>query len=94
MTTFSEQLKQARADLAAALIPMDADQRVELMIDACIETGGSLVPAGVCAGGAHYAEINCLGIYHSGNDVPEAIASWIKAVHRTECDPCITGDAA
>lgn len=84
MTTVADRIRAARAELAEALQSLPNDQRIMVMTDACIETGGSLVPPAQGKGGAHYAEISCLGIYHSGNDVEEAIANWIKAVHRTE----------
>ena len=84
MTTFAEHERRARTELAEALTAMDSEHRLATMTDACIETGGTLVPQSVGKWGPHFAEIRCLGVYHAGNDIAEAIANWIKAVYRME----------
>ncbi|WP_439137512.1 hypothetical protein [Roseicyclus sp.] len=73
----------ARSDLIQRLDRLDEAGRLDLMFEACVETGGSFIPHSPAPGDATFAEIDCLGIYHSGDDMPEAIAGWIKAVRRT-----------
>lgn len=84
MSTFAEHERRARAELANTLERLRDDDRAAAMAEACMETGGSLVPQGSGKWGPHYAEVKCLGVYHAGNDIAEAIANWIKAVRRME----------
>lgn len=84
MTAIADHIAAARAELADTLQYLSPAARIELATAACIENGGSLVPANICKGTPHYAEISLLGVYHAGNDEAEAIANWIKAVRRIE----------
>lgn len=86
MRAVADHIRAARAELAGELEAMAVSDRRLAVWDACIETGGSFVPANICKGAAHFAELNLLGVYHSGNDAAEAIANWIKAVHRLESE--------
>lgn len=75
---------QARRELAARLEPLDAASRVTEMRKAVRQSGGYLFEQGT--GGSLFAELNCLGIYHHGNDTAEAVAGWIKAIVRIESE--------
>lgn len=78
------QAVQRRA-LAARLRPLCNEARIDLVIETCIDTGGTFVPANAKGDrNSHYAELSLLGIYHQGNDAAEAIANWIKAITRME----------
>lgn len=91
----ASRLACARRDMVNRLEAMDEAARLATMFDACIETGGSFVPHCPAIDNTSFAEIQCLGIYHSGDDMPEAISGWIKAVKRSIAprDP-VTGVAA
>lgn len=81
----AQQIARQRRALVARLRGMDTPERLAEVEQACIETGGTLIPENM--GGnrnPHYAELSLMGIYHQGNDVAEAIANWMKAVMRQE----------
>lgn len=81
----ADRLHRARLDLATALEHLTAETRLDLVIDACIDTGGSLIPPRMCGEwGSPEAELSLMGVSHSGADEGAAIAGWIKAVLRME----------
>ena len=60
-----------------------AEQRVEMMRSAVIDTGGIWIDPPERGGwGPAYHEISLGGISATGNSRAEAVASWIKAVLR------------
>lgn len=79
----AERLDLARRELVAELRRQSPAERVETMFRTCIETGGNFIPHSGARDNETFAEIDCLGIYHSGEDMPDAIAGWIKAVERS-----------
>jgi uncharacterized membrane protein YcaP (DUF421 family) len=79
-------LKQ-RTDLVEQLRPQDPATRVSTIETACIETGGTLIPANAPGDrNAHFAELSLLGVYHQGNDTAEVVNNWMKAVARLTKD--------
>ncbi|MAY85557.1 MAG: hypothetical protein CML02_02355 [Pseudooceanicola sp.] len=84
MSAVATEIRHARLVLASELELLPVADRAEAMRAACIDTGGCFVPARTVQGGTHYAEVSCLGVYHAGADMAEAITHWIKAVHRME----------
>lgn len=79
----ADRMAAARRDLVELLSRQSEADRLETMFSACIETGGNYIPQATAPNNAAFAEIDCLGVYHSGDDMPEAIAGWIKAVQRS-----------
>lgn len=72
-----------RRNLAHRLDRNDPAERDVMVQHACIETGGTLVPAGM--NGGSFAELDLLGITEYGETDEEVIANWIKSAKR--CAP-------
>jgi hypothetical protein len=88
--TCLETIRAARVQMATELELLDPAARVTAAYHAVIDTGGTFVPNRASGTwGPHYAELKLLDVSHSGTTDAEAVANWIKAVHRIESDPMI-----
>ena len=66
----------------------DADIRAAMARAAVVAFGGTLIEPDISGTwGPLYAELSILGLSHTGADLAEAIANWIKAAHRCAPQP-------
>lgn len=82
---FDPHLSQAaqRRGLATELRALNVKARIAKVRDTCVDTGGSIIePNPKDTWGPVYAEINILGLYHSGDDMEAAIENWIASALR------------
>ncbi|MGB1389252.1 MAG: hypothetical protein ACPG61_10235 [Paracoccaceae bacterium] len=88
---FDHALIQAaqRRHLAATLRGLPTPDRPAYVLDLALGTGGYVIDPATQPGsatekqGRSFTEINLLGLYHSGDDIEEAIVNWIKAAERS-----------